>query len=145
VTDATGKEVSMGIAFAVIHVENGTFGVSWPDFPGLITGGETMEEAARKADEALSFHISGMIEDGDPVPVPRSQTELYKDPDFLEMIAGGVLLLTRFELPKRAVRINISMDESLISAIDRAASTFGESRSHFLAEAAKLRLGNGAR
>lgn len=55
------------------------------------------------------------------------------------------MLLTRFELPKRAVRINISMDESLISAIDRAASAFGESRSHFLAEAAKLRLGNGDR
>ena len=55
------------------------------------------------------------------------------------------MLLTRFELPKRAVRTNISMDESLISAIDRAASAFGESRSHFLAEAAKLRLGNGDR
>jgi predicted RNase H-like HicB family nuclease len=135
----------MGIAFAVMHEENGVVGVSWPDFPGLVTGADTMEDAARKADEALSFHIGGMVEDGDPIPSPRTQKELFEDPEFIESMKDGVLLLTRFELPKRAIRINISMDESLISAIDRAASMFGESRSHFLAEAAKLRLGNGDR
>lgn len=143
VTRPRDKEFDMGIAFAVMHEENGMVGVSWPDFPGLVTGGATMEEAARKADEALSFHIAGMIEDNEMIPTPRSQKELWKDPEFRESMKDGVLLLTRFELPKRAIRINISMDESLISAIDRAASTFGESRSHFLAEAAKLRLGNG--
>ena len=58
---------------------------------------------------------------------------------------GGTAHRNEQTLPKRAVRINISMDESLISAIDRAASAFGESRSHFLAEAAKLRLGKGDR
>lgn len=133
----------MGIAFAIMHEENGVVGVSWPDFPGLVTGADTMEEAARKADEALSFHIGGMIEDGNPIPSPRTQNELLADPEFVEGLKDGVLLLTRFELPKRAIRINISMDESLVTAIDRAASMFGESRSHFLAEAAKLRLGNG--
>lgn len=130
----------MGIAIAVMHEENGVVGVSWPDFPGVITGADTIEEAARKADEALAFHIGGMIEDGDPVPVPRTRKQLFEDPEFVESIKDGVLLLTRFELPKRAIRINISMDESLISAVDRAASQLGESRSHFLAEAAKLRL-----
>ena len=137
------KEAIMTVAFAVIHEENGVFGVSWPDFPGLVTGADTMEEAARKADEALTFHIAGMVEDGDPIPSPRSQKELFADPEAADALRDGILLLTRFDLPKRAIRINISMDEGLISAIDRAASMFGESRSHFLAEAAKLRLGNG--
>ena len=73
------------------------------------------------------------------------ETRVADEPEFVDSMKDGVLLLTRFEPPKRAVRINISMDESLISAIDRAASAFGESRSHFLAEAAKLRLGNGDR
>ena len=135
----------MGVAYAVMHEENGMVGVSWPDFPGLVTGAETVEDAARKADEALAFHIAGMVEDREPVPKPRTQRELSADPDFVDSMKDGVLLLTRFELPKRAIRINISMDESLISAIDRAASMVGESRSHFLAEAAKLRLGNGGR
>jgi predicted RNase H-like HicB family nuclease len=48
------------------------FGVSFPDFPGCITAGRTLEEARRRAAEALSFHIAGMIEDGEKIPNPSS-------------------------------------------------------------------------
>src|SRR5213082_2505660 len=34
------------------------FGVSFPDFPGCITAGRTLEEARRRAAEALSFLLS---------------------------------------------------------------------------------------
>ena len=49
------------------------FGVSFPDFPGCITAGRTLEEARRRAAEALSFHIAGMIEDGEKVPNPSPE------------------------------------------------------------------------
>lgn len=90
----------MNVALAVIHEENGVFGVSWPDFPGVVTGGDTMEEAARKANEALGFHIAGMIEDGAPLPLLRSQEELFADPETAETLKGSILLLTRFDLPE---------------------------------------------
>jgi len=48
------------------------FGVSFPDFPGCITAGRTLEEARRRAAEALSFHIAGMIEDGEKIPKPST-------------------------------------------------------------------------
>jgi len=32
------------------------FGVSFPDFPGCVTAGKSLEEARRKAPEALAFH-----------------------------------------------------------------------------------------
>src|SRR6266550_2760668 len=48
------------------------FGVSFPDFPGCITAGRTLEEARRKAAEALSFHIAGMVEDGEKIPRPST-------------------------------------------------------------------------
>lgn len=47
------------------------FGVSFPDFPGCITAGRTFEEARRRAAEALSFHIAGMIEDGEKNVTPE--------------------------------------------------------------------------
>ena len=53
---------------AVIHEENGVFGVSFPDFPGCVTGADTFEDAVRKAREALAFHVAGMASDGDPIP-----------------------------------------------------------------------------
>jgi predicted RNase H-like HicB family nuclease len=42
--------------------------VSFPDFPGCVTAGRTSEEARRRAAEALSFHIAGMVEDGEKIP-----------------------------------------------------------------------------
>ena len=135
----------MATSWGIMHSENGVVGVSFPDFPGCVTGAETEEDAARKADEALTFHVAGMVEDGDPIPASRSQRELWADPDFVEsMKNGGTLLLARYDLPKKAIRINISMDESLIEAIDRAAEHRGQSRSAFLAEAARARLRDAA-
>ena len=50
------------------------FGVSFPDFPGCAQPGKTLEEARRKAAEALSLHIAGMIEDGEKIPPHRQST-----------------------------------------------------------------------
>lgn len=130
----------MPIAYAILHEENGVFGVSFPDFPGCITGADTEEDAIRKADEALTFHVAGMLEDGETLPIGRSMRELVADPSVRELLDGGVLFMARYELPKRALRINVSMDESLIEAIDRAAEQANESRSGFLAEAARQRI-----
>jgi predicted RNase H-like HicB family nuclease len=37
------------------------FGVDFPDFPGCITAGTTLEETREMAAEALAFHIEGML------------------------------------------------------------------------------------
>src|SRR6266702_8757706 len=50
---------------ALIHKEAGSdYGVSFPDFPGLITAGATLDEALALAEEALAFHLDGLTEDG---------------------------------------------------------------------------------
>jgi predicted RNase H-like HicB family nuclease len=134
----------MPTAYGILHEENGVFGVLFPDFPGCVTGGESEEDAVRKADEALTFHVAGMVEDGESIPSSRGQKELWQDPDFAESVKDGVLFIARYELPKKAVRINISMDESLIEQIDRAAEHMGQSRSAFLADAARARLKSAA-
>ena len=46
------------------------YGVDFPDFPGCITAGRTLEEARRMAEEALAFHVDGMRQDGEPIPPP---------------------------------------------------------------------------
>jgi predicted RNase H-like HicB family nuclease len=54
---------------AYLHKERKSdFGVSFPDFPGCVTSGKTLDEARRMAAEALNLHIEGMIEDGEPIP-----------------------------------------------------------------------------
>jgi len=49
---------------AYLHKErNSDFGVSFPDFPGCVTAGKTLDQARRMAAQALALHIDGMIED----------------------------------------------------------------------------------
>lgn len=130
----------MPIAYALIHEEDGVFGVSFPDFPGAVTTGRNEEEAIRKSCEALTFHITGMVEDGDPLPFQRSLAELKADPEFRAASQNAVVALIPFDLPAKSVRLNISMDENLLSAVDRAAQAAGQSRSAFLADAARQRI-----
>ncbi len=130
----------MPLAYALVHHENGTFGISFPDFPGCVSGGSTAEEAIRRGSEGLTFHVEGMIDDGDPLPTLRSLAELQTDPAFLDDSAGAVVALVAFELPSRAVRVNVSIDENLLSAVDAAARAVGQSRSAYLAAALRKAL-----
>ncbi|MEI9406874.1 type II toxin-antitoxin system HicB family antitoxin [Mesorhizobium sp. Cs1330R2N1] len=55
----------------LIHKEYASdYGVSFPDFPGVVTAGATFEEARRLAEEALALHVEGIVEDGEAVPKP---------------------------------------------------------------------------
>jgi predicted RNase H-like HicB family nuclease len=137
---ASIREDAVPLAYALILREGGVSGISFPDFPGVIATGRTAEEAIRKGSEALSFHVAGMIEDGDALPMLRDLDELQRAPDYLEDAEGAALVMVPFDLPAKAVRVNISIDEHLLAAIDRAAETEGKSRSAFLAEAARRRL-----
>lgn len=130
-------------AIAVIHEENGTYGVSFPDFPGCVSTGRSIDEVLLKGAQALGLHVGGMIEEGEAIPVLRSVAELRVDPAFSEDFAGATVAAIPVELPRRAVRVNISIDEGLLERVDRAAEAAGQSRSAFLVEAAKRRIAQG--
>jgi predicted RNase H-like HicB family nuclease len=107
------------------------FGVSFPDFPGCVTAGRTLEEARRKAEEVLVLHIQGMAEDGDAIPKPSKLDEITDDPDR----NGAVAILVNANLEK-TVRVNITARESQIAKIDRLAEQAGLSRSAYIVRSA---------
>jgi len=43
-----------------------------PDLPGVITVGDSREEAERLILEAVEFHLEGMREEGISIPAPSS-------------------------------------------------------------------------
>ncbi|HML13344.1 MAG TPA: type II toxin-antitoxin system HicB family antitoxin [Xanthobacteraceae bacterium] len=128
---------------ALIHEENGVFGASFPDFLGCTTVADSLDAIIPKAAEALAFHVEGLIEDG-PLPPVRTLAQLRKDPVFREDSAGAMIALVPYAPPARAARINITLDESLLERVDRAAEAAGETRSGFLAAAARQRLASEA-
>ena len=119
----------------IIHKEkNSDYGVSFPDFPGCVTAGVTMQDAYEMAAEALQAHIDVMAEYGDAFPEkPLTLDEAKKQPLNKNSQA---FFMVEAQLPSKPKRINIMLDESLISRIDAIANN----RSAFLAEAAIQKL-----
>jgi predicted RNase H-like HicB family nuclease len=118
---------------AYLHKERKSdFGVSFPDFPGCITAGKTLDEARRMAAEALAMHIAGMAEDGEAISEPSTIDALAEDPDR----KGAVAFLVSVDVPGgKTVRINITARESQIETIDRMADEAGMTRSAYLVQA----------
>ena len=112
--------------------EDSDFGVSFPDFPGCVSAGGTVEEALLSAQEALAGHVALMLADGDELPKPS----------VLEAVAAGkdastvAVTLVPVVLPGRARRVNVTLDEALLEEIDQISNN----RSGFLAEAARAEL-----
>ena len=73
---------------ALLRKEAGSdFGVEFPDFPGCVTAGITLEDARSMAVEALLFHIEGMMEDGDPIPEPSGLKDVLTEPCYFNPMA----------------------------------------------------------
>jgi predicted RNase H-like HicB family nuclease len=136
----TGEGIETMNIVAMVHEERGAYGVSFPDFPGCTTVARDLDGVVAKAAAVLAFHAEGLAEDG-ALPTPRSMSELMRDPAFREDAEGALLVLVPYDPPTHAVRINITIEESLLARIDRAAEAAGETRSGYLAEAARLRMG----
>jgi predicted RNase H-like HicB family nuclease len=118
---------------AYLHKDKGSdYGVSFPDFPGCVTAGATLEEARRMAAEALAFHIRGMREDGEKVPEPSTLDDLRRDPE----LKGAVAFLVGVKQPEKTVRINITARASQIAEIDRRARGVGLTRSSYVVQKA---------
>ncbi len=108
------------------------YSVIFPDFPTCITAGKTLDMAQNMAQEALQFHIDGMIEDGEEIPNPSTLDRVkakYKKSEFFLVISART--------PSKATRINITVEEGFLRKLDKYLENHGESRSAFFVSAAK--------
>lgn len=115
------------------------YGVDFPDFPGCVTAGSTLDDASALAREALALHIAGMIEDGLGLPWPSTLEEIMADRHNKDAVA---FLVAVPDAKVRNKRVNIMLPEDLLRYIDAEAKRHGLNRSSFLALAARERLGH---
>ncbi len=64
----------------LIIIEKGdqNYGAYSPDLPGCVAVGDTLEEVEKNMQEAIQWHLQGMIEDHEPIPKPQT-TARYMD------------------------------------------------------------------
>jgi predicted RNase H-like HicB family nuclease len=127
---------------AFVHKDDDSiYGVSFPDFPGCVSAGDTLDEALANASEALRGHVQMMEADGDAVPAARSLDNIMQDKDLAEERDGAVMsAVPLIRDLGSTTRINVSLDLGLLKSIDEAAAARKQTRSAFLASAARREL-----
>lgn len=127
----------------IIAIEPGTetsaFGVVVPDLPGCFSAGDTLDKAVDNAREAIDLWCETVIEDGGDVPIAKTLAEHQLDPDF----AGWIWAVVEVQVERYfgpAEKLNITLPRLLLAKIDEYARSHGETRSGFLAEAARMAM-----
>lgn len=117
--------------------EGGVYGVWFPDFPGVVTGARSQEEAMAKAGDALAKGVDERAFEGREMPEPTAieAIAIPEGCDFVALIVVGV------EPPDQSERVNVYLPKSLLTRIDRRAAELGMNRSSFFGWAVTAALG----
>jgi antitoxin HicB len=90
---------------ALIHKDvDSCYGVSFPDWPGVITAGDTIDEALQQAAEVLTFAAEDW-EDSNGIkgiPKPRTIDELRAGPEFRDEAVDAVIAAVPFRVKAAA-------------------------------------------
>ncbi|WP_417519852.1 type II toxin-antitoxin system HicB family antitoxin [Minwuia sp.] len=120
------------LAVLTPDTEEGGFTVTFPDLPGCLSEGDTADAAIENAVDALSSHVEGLIK-AEIAPPPPSRVE-----DVGAIGQGEVLVFVPLIVESgEKVRLSVSLDRGILTAIDEAARAQGASRSGFIASAAR--------
>jgi len=120
--------------------DSGQYGVVFPDFPGCVSVGNNLGHALEMAREALTLHLSSMLEDKDPLPVPsslktaRAQMEKEAVQDNEPLHPETLYQYVLVDLPRPAkkeppLHVSISLRQATLEEIDAMAEEMGLTRS----------------
>jgi len=114
------------------QVNNEEFSVFFPDILGCISGGETFEKAYENAIEALTLHLSSMVEDGEDVPIVNiNNARKEAEGDMLVMLEPNRLLLSKL-VKGKSKRISATIDEYILDLSDAKLKSHNLNRSNVI-------------
>lgn len=124
--------------FAIVHKDaDSAYGAYFPDLPGCYAAGDTEDEALANLRISLRMYAEDFVESGKTIPAPRRSHQLMKDDEVREALKdGGFLVMVPLLIADKKRRVNVTLEPSLIAAVDEAAKIAGTSRSEYLANAA---------
>ncbi len=111
---------------AVIDGKKGAYGVTFPDLPGIVAMGKTLDEALVNAEEALRDYVVETEKDGVTI-TPPSALEQVDTPDGCLLVSVPLLRLSG-----RSVRANMLLDEGVAAFIASEAQRRGMTRTAYV-------------
>ena len=100
---------------AFVDGEAGAYGVTFPDLPGIVAMGDTIDDALVNAEEALRDYVTETERDGAQVTA-ASPMEKVAPPRGSTLVAIPLIRLSG-----RTVRANLTLDEGVFAFMDSEA------------------------
>ena len=113
---------------ALIGGETGAYDVDFPDLPGCIAMGYTVDEAVINAEDSLRDWVESMESAGQPVAAPSA----LENVDVPEGSTLTSILLVRVAPEAESVRLNLVLDAGVADAINAEAQRRGMTRKDYL-------------
>jgi predicted RNase H-like HicB family nuclease len=113
------------------------YSIWFPSFPGTTSHAESPQDVHTQAVDALATVVEAMEADGEALPRSFEAQDggVTFDAGFFKT---GTAMLVPVETSGKALRVNISLNEGLLSRLHAVARRTGTSRSALLARGAKL-------
>ena len=111
---------------ALIDGKKGAYGVTFPDLPGVVAMGKTVEAAMINAEEALRDCAAEADKDGETMPEPRPIEDI-KTPE-----GHALISIPLIHLSGRSVRAHLNLDEDVAAFIDAEARRRGMTRTAYI-------------
>jgi len=125
----------MTYPIAIHRDRDSDYGVTVPDLPGCFSAGSTIDEALAMAKEAIELHLEGLVEAGQIIPAPKS-IDRHRRNSLYRGAAWALVSVDTASVRLRAKRVNITMPQRILDAVDRRAAAESDTRSGLLTKAA---------
>jgi predicted RNase H-like HicB family nuclease len=100
--------------------------ITFPDLPGIITSGETIEESLLMAKEALELHIYGMEEDGGILPEPTPPNKINIPEGGFVSLVDVWMPLVRDEMANKSIKKTLTIPKWLNDAAEKKQVNFSQ-------------------
>lgn len=111
---------------ALIDGEAGAYGVTFPDLPGIVAMGKTLDDALVNAEQALRDYVIEADRHGEEIVVP-TPIESVNTPQGCALVS-----IPMIRLSGRSVRANLTLDEGVAAFIDGEAARRGMTRTAYV-------------
>lgn len=95
---------------AIVHKDDDTYWVEFPDIEGCFSDGETLADALSNAVDALGSHLCTMMDYGIEIPAPSDAKSIAADDGVVSIIVTDPL---NYKKKTRAVKKTLTIPEWL--------------------------------
>ncbi|MDR1685278.1 MAG: type II toxin-antitoxin system HicB family antitoxin [Desulfovibrio sp.] len=129
---------------AFVPEKEGSFSVYFPDVPGAVTGGYSLEECAEYGADILEDLLQELAAAKKPIPEPSNMETVKRKVAKMRKESGLALpddvhyqLFLAPSLDMVPVKITVSLPKAILEEADKKAEVYGFTRSGLLAQAVR--------